>query len=121
MGNRQSEQGTAVKMSAYITRMYLSIQTLKTIIFHLLQFKNQWFLSVSIFYLCIGSAKTMNFPFVPNGKLMISGAPIFMHIIDNQKSRQCRSGQSEEMSMLSGVLPVCTCHKVSYHMTTVTL
>ena len=77
----------------------------------ILQFKNQWFLSVSIFYLGLGLPKIMNFPFVPNGKLMILGAPIF--IIDNQKSKQCRSGQSEEMSMVSGVFPVCTCHIVS--------
>ena len=29
----------------------------------------------------IGTPKTINFPFVPNGKLMILGVPIFEHII----------------------------------------
>ena len=29
----------------------------------------------------IGTSKTFNFPFVPNGKLMILGVPIFKHII----------------------------------------
>ena len=29
----------------------------------------------------IGTPKTINFPFVPNGKLMILGVPIFKHII----------------------------------------
>ena len=28
-----------------------------------------------------GTPKTMNFPFVPNGKLMVLGVPIFGHII----------------------------------------
>ena len=29
----------------------------------------------------IGTPKTVYFPFVPNGKLMVLGVPIFMHII----------------------------------------
>ena len=29
----------------------------------------------------IGTPKTINFPFVPNGKLMILGVPIFEHMI----------------------------------------
>ena len=29
----------------------------------------------------IGTPKAINFPFVPNGKLMILGVPIFEHII----------------------------------------
>ena len=32
----------------------------------------------------IGTPKTINFPFVPNGKLMILGVPIFKHIIIRQ-------------------------------------
>ena len=28
----------------------------------------------------IGTPKTINFPFVPNGKLMVLGVPIFEHI-----------------------------------------
>ena len=31
--------------------------------------------------LSIGTPKTINFPFVPNGKLMVLGVPIFEHII----------------------------------------
>ena len=31
--------------------------------------------------LSIGTPKTVNFPFVPNGKLMVLGVPIFEHII----------------------------------------
>ena len=31
--------------------------------------------------LCIGTPKTINFPFVPNGKLIVLGVPIFEHII----------------------------------------
>ena len=30
--------------------------------------------------LSIGTPKSMNFPFVPNGKLMVLGVPIFKHI-----------------------------------------
>ena len=30
--------------------------------------------------LSIGTPKTINFPFVPNGKLMVLGVPIFEHI-----------------------------------------
>ena len=29
----------------------------------------------------IGTPKTINFPFVPNGKLMVLDVPIFEHII----------------------------------------
>ena len=29
--------------------------------------------------LSIGTPKTINFPFVPNGKLMVLGVPIFLH------------------------------------------
>ena len=32
-------------------------------------------------YLSIGTPKTINFPFVPNGKLMVLGVPVFEHII----------------------------------------
>ena len=28
----------------------------------------------------IGTPKTINFPFVPNGKLMVSGVPVFKHM-----------------------------------------
>ena len=31
--------------------------------------------------LSIGTPKTINFPFVPNGKLMVLDVPIFWHII----------------------------------------
>ena len=31
--------------------------------------------------LSIGTLKIINFPFVPNGKLMVLGVPIFEHII----------------------------------------
>ena len=31
--------------------------------------------------LSIGTPKTINFPFVPNGKLMVLDVPIFEHII----------------------------------------
>ena len=34
----------------------------------------------------IGTPKIINFPFVPNGKLMILGVPIFEHIIIRLKS-----------------------------------
>ena len=30
--------------------------------------------------LSIGTPKTSNFPFVPNGKLLVLGVPIFKHI-----------------------------------------
>ena len=31
--------------------------------------------------LSIGTHKTINFPFVPNGKLVVLGVPVFEHII----------------------------------------
>ena len=30
--------------------------------------------------LCIGASKTINFPFDPNGKLMVLGTPVLKHI-----------------------------------------
>ena len=38
--------------------------------------------------LSIGTPKTINFPFVPNGKLMVLGVPIFEHIIIRLKCTQ---------------------------------
>ena len=39
------------------------------------------FMSDALKCLNIGTPKTINFPFVPNGKLMILSVPIFEHII----------------------------------------
>ena len=48
-----------------------------TFLLHFLQFKNK----VTLMCLSIGTPKTINFPFVPNGKLMVLGVHIFEHII----------------------------------------
>ena len=39
------------------------------------------FLWTTLKCLSIGTPKTINFPFVPNGKLMVLDVPIFEHII----------------------------------------
>ena len=38
--------------------------------------------------LSIGTPNTINFPFVPNGKLMVLGVPIFKHIRVNREKKQ---------------------------------
>ena len=49
-----------------------------------MQYAGAWMASWCLYTLkClnIGTPKTINFPFVPNGKLMVLGVPIFKHII----------------------------------------
>ena len=45
-------------------------------------------LEVTLKCLSIGAPETINFPFVPNGKLMVLGIQIFKHIIIKLKCAQ---------------------------------
>ena len=59
----------------------LSIGTPKTIDFPFVQNGKLMVSDVPIFEQSTGTPKTINFPFVPNGKLMVLGVPIFEHIV----------------------------------------
>ena len=68
---------TLVQLFIHITVLYSTSCTLVQLFIHITVLYSK---SCTLMCLSIGTLKTINFPFVPNGKLMVLSVPIIKHI-----------------------------------------